>query len=126
MTCMLYTPKQAAEMLGCSTKTLYSYVRSGLISYVTDGAGKKRQRRKFTYADIRIFIADQTRRDSSPGKKGKRKIINSPHTFLEKMAVKQAKHQTGWKICTAEFKQSAEAKRFVRIKRKPTHDDEVP
>jgi hypothetical protein len=60
----LRTPAEAARKLGCSIKTLDGYVKAGALKYVALGHGKRRQRRRFTDADLSEFITNQTRKDS--------------------------------------------------------------
>jgi hypothetical protein len=60
----LRMPTEAARKLGCSIKTLNGYVKAGVLKYVALGHGKRRQRRRFTDADLNEFITNQTRKDS--------------------------------------------------------------
>jgi hypothetical protein len=60
----LRTPAEAARKLRCSIKTLDGYVKAGALKYVALGHGKRRQRRRFTDADLNEFIANQTRKDA--------------------------------------------------------------
>jgi excisionase family DNA binding protein len=59
----LRTPKEAAEKLRCSEKTLRAHVESGALRYVQIGRGTKKVRRMFTDEDIEAFIESQTRRN---------------------------------------------------------------
>ena len=60
----LRTPAEAARKLGCSTKTLLGYVKSGALKYVAIGHGKRRTRKMFSDADLAEFIQVQTRKDA--------------------------------------------------------------
>lgn len=62
----LRTPREVAERLRCSLRTLSDHVKAGHIKYIIIGHGKKRPRRMFTDADVDAFIERQTRRESLP------------------------------------------------------------
>src|SRR5262245_11184135 len=63
MTVNLRKPREAAERLRCSIKTLLGHVEAGALRYVNIGHGSKRARRMFTDDDLDAFIAAQTRKD---------------------------------------------------------------
>lgn len=60
---MLLTPKEAAERLHVSTKTLMGFVDDGNLQYRNMGRGKIKRRIAFTEADIDAFIASRAQRD---------------------------------------------------------------
>src|SRR5262245_42492897 len=59
----LLTPAEAARMLRISEKTLHAHVAAGVVGDVSTGHGRKRQRIRFSRADLDNFIANQTRKD---------------------------------------------------------------
>src|SRR5262249_31229097 len=56
-------PKEVADTLGLSVKTLMRYVRAGRIRYINAGLGEHRRRYLFTESDLAEFEEANRRRD---------------------------------------------------------------
>ena len=88
----LRTPREVAERLRCSLRTLSDHVKAGHIKYIIVGHGKKRPRKMFTDADVEDFIERQTRRDVpvtyEPPLRGRRGkgSANEPIGFMARLA----------------------------------------
>ncbi|PSO28808.1 hypothetical protein C7G41_24225 [Bradyrhizobium sp. MOS002] len=63
MTDPLLTPRQAAALLGVSTKTLLEYVKTGELHYINMGRGTKKRRRMFTDLDLDGLVERRRQRD---------------------------------------------------------------
>ena len=59
----LSSPKEAAEYLRISTKTLIAHVDDGAIQYINVGRGSKKRRIMFTEADLDEFIERRAQRN---------------------------------------------------------------
>jgi excisionase family DNA binding protein len=62
----LFTPKEAAAILGVTEDQLRHFVRHGEMSYIAVGRGAKKMRRMFEQEDIDKFIAGRRRKDQWP------------------------------------------------------------
>ena len=62
----LFTPKEAAAILGVTEDQLRQFVRHGEMSYIAVGRGPKKMRRMFEQEDIDKFIAGRRRKDQWP------------------------------------------------------------
>jgi excisionase family DNA binding protein len=63
----LMTPREVAERLRVSMKTLILLVHDGDLPYVNVGRGKKHQRRMFIAQDVEEFIERRKRRETPIG-----------------------------------------------------------
>lgn len=69
----LLTAREVAELLRVTPRQLLAFCRSGELSYVDVGRGRKKLRRMFEPADVEKFIArrkrtDQWRKESTGGR----------------------------------------------------------
>ncbi|WP_420712639.1 helix-turn-helix domain-containing protein [Ancylobacter sp. SL191] len=81
----LLTPKEAAEALRISVKTLFDHVEQGRLRYIRVGAGLKRPRRMFSNDDLDEFIERQRRQDApcrSTNRKGPRSTTTTSRSVV--------------------------------------------
>jgi excisionase family DNA binding protein len=70
MTGTLKTPREAAERLGVSVKTIIGLVDDGALRFVDVGRGKVKRRLKFRDEYLDEFVADRSRKEPPPCRSG--------------------------------------------------------